>query len=72
MRGWLAALVAVMRCVSLNTGSAVNADGDNRFVIPRAGERPIVVTGFPQFVRTRGAAYGFLPSITGIRHLAAG
>ncbi|MEO5742002.1 MAG: peroxidase [Vicinamibacterales bacterium] len=50
----------------------VNADGDNRFVIPRSGERPIVVTGFPQFVRTRGAAYGFLPSITGIRHLAAG
>jgi len=49
-----------------------NADSDNRFVIPRAGERPIVVTGFPQFVTTRGAAYGFLPSITGIRHLAAG
>jgi len=49
----------------------VNADVDNRFVIPRAGEPPIVVTGFPQFVKTRGAAYGFLPSITAIRHLAA-
>lgn len=47
-----------------------NAGGDNRFVIPRAGERPIVVTGFPQFVTTRGSAYGFLPSITGIRYLA--
>ena len=47
-----------------------NSDSDNRFVIPRAGERPIVVTGFPQFVRTRGAAYGLLPSITGIRYLA--
>jgi hypothetical protein len=49
----------------------VNADDDNRFVIPRAGQPPIVVTGFPQFVRTRGGAYCFLPSITGIKHLAA-
>ncbi len=67
-KGDFAPGISGTRDVSLGT----NADADNRFVIPRAGERPIVVTGFPQFVTTRGAAYGFLPSITGIRHLAAG
>lgn len=30
----------------------------------------IVLTGFPQFVRTRGCVYGFLPSLTALRWLA--
>ena len=41
------------------------------FTIPREGQPPIVVTGLPQLVRTRGAAYGFLPSLTALQYLAS-
>ncbi len=42
------------------------------FVIPQAnGAPPIKVTGFSTFVKTRAAAYCFLPSITAIKFIAA-
>jgi deferrochelatase/peroxidase EfeB len=44
-------------------------DGAGRFSIPRP-QGPVVLEGFSRFVTTRGAAYCFLPSITGIRYLA--
>ncbi|MFN2606630.1 MAG: Dyp-type peroxidase [Acidimicrobiales bacterium] len=36
-----------------------------------AGWANTTLTGFPGFVTTRGGAYGYLPSITAIRYLAA-
>jgi hypothetical protein len=39
--------------------------------IPRAGDTDIVLTGFPRLIRTRAAAYTFLPSLLGLRWLAA-
>ena len=49
--------------------------GDNqrpssRFVIPMRDEPDLVVTDFPRLVRTRAAAYTFLPSLPGLRFLA--
>ncbi len=44
-------------------------DGAGSFLIPRP-EGPMVLTGLARFVTTRGGAYCFLPSITGIRYLA--
>ncbi len=35
------------------------------------GKNNTHVTGFPRFITTRGGAYLFLPSITGLRYLAA-
>ncbi|MGH3564726.1 MAG: Dyp-type peroxidase [Pseudonocardia sp.] len=46
-----------------------HADGAGSFTIPRP-EGPVVLAGFSSFVTTRGAAYCFLPSISGIRYLA--
>ncbi|HEY0776851.1 MAG TPA: hypothetical protein VGD56_02690 [Gemmatirosa sp.] len=51
--------------------------GDNtaeasRFVIPVDGGAPIALSGFSRFVRTRGGAYCFLPSVTALRFLAGG
>ncbi|HEY2119490.1 MAG TPA: hypothetical protein VGH37_09930 [Candidatus Acidoferrum sp.] len=41
------------------------------FVIPQAnGAPPIKITGFSTFVKTKGAAYCFLPSITAIKFIA--
>jgi deferrochelatase/peroxidase EfeB len=41
------------------------------FVIPRAnGAPPIKITGFSSFVKTKAAAYCFLPSITAIRFIS--
>jgi Dyp-type peroxidase family len=46
-----------------------NTPADSKFTIPDpAGKK--VITGFPQFVVTRGSAYCFLPSVTAVRHLA--
>jgi deferrochelatase/peroxidase EfeB len=43
------------------------------FLVPVEGQRqPIVLTGLSRFVTCRGAAYGFLPSVTALRQLAAG
>ncbi len=44
-------------------------DGGGSFSIPRP-EGPVALTGLARFVTTRGGAYCFLPSITGIRYLA--
>jgi hypothetical protein len=46
------------------------ADGTGSYSIPR---RPIPrrVQGLANFVTTRGGEYGFLPSLTGLRWLAA-
>jgi deferrochelatase/peroxidase EfeB len=41
------------------------------FVIPQAnGTPPIKVTGLPDFISTKAAAYCFLPSVTAIRFIA--
>jgi len=45
-----------------------NDPADSRFVI--RGSPTVVVTGLPRFVTTRGSVYCFLPSLTGLRHLA--
>ncbi len=42
----------------------------SRFEIPLKGEDPIVLSGFPRFIRTVGSAYLFMPSITALRLLA--
>lgn len=47
-----------------------SADGENKFVIPRENAPPIVISPFPRLVTTRGSAYTFLPSLTGLRFLA--
>lgn len=49
-----------------------NSAADSKFVIPaEVGKKPIVLRGFPRLVKTRGAAYCFLPSVTALRYLAA-
>lgn len=45
------------------------ADGAGSFSIPRP-EGPVILEGFSRFIRTRGGAYCFMPSISGIRYLA--
>jgi deferrochelatase/peroxidase EfeB len=50
--------------------AGANEPTDSRFVVSR---RPrVAVSGFSRFVTTRGAAYCFLPSMTGLRVLAGG
>jgi deferrochelatase/peroxidase EfeB len=46
-------------------------DGEGKFVIPVENASPIVVSGFPRFVTTRGSAYAFIPSLTGLRYIAS-
>jgi Dyp-type peroxidase family len=55
-----------------DTRDPVIGDNDeSSFLIPVDGQKaPLVLTGLSRFVSCRGAAYGFLPSITAIRHLA--
>ena len=48
-----------------------NAELTSRFVIPRPHDDDIVLTDFPRFIRTRAAAYTFIPSLPGLRWLAA-
>lgn len=49
-----------------------NSPADSKFVIPQEpGKKPVVLKGFPRLVRTRGAAYCFVPSVTALRYLAA-
>lgn len=47
-----------------------NDPATSSFTIPIPGEDPIVLTGFPRFVRTRASAYTFLPSLPGLRSLS--
>jgi Dyp-type peroxidase family len=44
--------------------------GQERFLIPTKGN-PVSIKGFSQFVTTRGCAYCFLPSITGLKYMAS-
>lgn len=45
--------------------------GQNKFVIPRENAPPIIIADFPHLVTTRGSAYTFLPSLTGLRFIAS-
>lgn len=47
-----------------------NNPADAKFVIPVAGAKPVVLKGFSRFVKTRGSAYCFLPSVTALKYLA--
>jgi deferrochelatase/peroxidase EfeB len=47
-----------------------NSNATGRFTIPVAGAKPIVVSGFSRLVQTRGAAYGFLPSLPAIQYIS--
>ena len=47
-----------------------NQPEDSKFVIPAEGGSK-TVTGFSQFVTTRGSAYCFLPSITALKYMAS-
>jgi Dyp-type peroxidase family len=47
-----------------------SVDGAGSFAIPRPEGRAVVLEGFSRFITTRGGAYCFLPSISGIRYLA--
>lgn len=42
----------------------------NKFVVPVENAKPIVIDDFPRLVTTRGSAYTFLPSISGLRYIA--
>lgn len=46
-----------------------NAAPDASFLIPRDGQPTLPLSGLARFVTTRGGAYGFLPSLTALRHL---
>ena len=47
-----------------------NRPETSRFEIPIDGGDPVVLTGFPRFTTTVGAAYLFCPSISALRFLA--
>jgi len=52
----------------------VNDPSDSSFTLPalgKNGKNNTSITGFPRLITTRGGAYCFLPSITGLRYLAA-
>lgn len=47
-----------------------NTPEESKFVIPAVGGAK-TITGFSQFVTTRGSAYCFLPSITALKYMAS-
>jgi deferrochelatase/peroxidase EfeB len=47
-----------------------NDAAESRFDIPTPSG-PITLSGLPRFVRTRGGAYTFLPSLIALRHIGA-
>jgi hypothetical protein len=50
---------------------ATQDPAESIFVIPQANGAPSInVTGFSSFVRTKAAAYCFLPSITAFKFIA--
>jgi len=52
----------------------VNDPGNSSFTLAELGAKGKNnkrVTGFPRLITTRGGAYCFLPSVTGLRYLAA-
>ena len=46
------------------------AEGAGKLTIPSRGKKPLVVSGFSRLVHTRGAAYAFIPSISGLQFIA--
>ncbi len=49
-----------------------NTPRSSHFEIPMpGGKKPIVLTGFPRFIKTVGSAYLFCPSITALRMIAS-
>jgi len=48
-----------------------NEAGTSEFYMPTGNEIYVSLSGFSRFVITRGSAYCFLPSITGLGCLAA-
>jgi deferrochelatase/peroxidase EfeB len=46
------------------------SEGTGKFNIPSPGKKPLVVSGFSRLVQTRGAAYAFIPSISGLKFIA--
>jgi deferrochelatase/peroxidase EfeB len=48
-----------------------NSGAAGTLTIPRPGAAPIVVSGFSRLVQTRGAAYGFLPSLSALAYIAS-
>ena len=46
-----------------------NGGGAASFLMPRDGQPTLQIDGLARFVTTRGGAYGFLPSLTAVRHL---
>ena len=46
-----------------------NSSAGAAFLIPREGQPAIQLDGLSRFVTTRGGAYGFLPSLSAVRHL---
>ena len=47
-----------------------NVESEAKFLIPVEGRKPLELTGLPRFVKTRGAAYCFVPSATAVRYIA--
>jgi deferrochelatase/peroxidase EfeB len=47
-----------------------NSGPDAKFLLPVEGRKPVELTGLPRFVKTRGAAYCYLPSATALRYLS--
>jgi deferrochelatase/peroxidase EfeB len=48
-----------------------NSPASSTFTIPTSATASVKVSGFARFVITRGSAYCFLPSITGLRYIAS-
>ena len=48
-----------------------NAPTSSVFTVPTSPKTSVKVSGFERFVTTRGSAYCFLPSITGLRYIAS-
>ena len=51
--------------------TGANSPSSSVFSIPTSPTGSVKVTGFARFVTTRGSAYCFLPSITGLRYIAS-
>jgi deferrochelatase/peroxidase EfeB len=48
-----------------------NSQSSSDFTLPTSPTSSVKISGFERFVVTRGSAYCFLPSVTGLRYLAS-
>ena len=48
-----------------------NSQSSSTFMLPTSPTSSVKVSGFERFVITRGSAYCFLPSVTGLRYIAS-